>query len=46
VTAAGVGATASWVGGGIACVVLVVVLAITVPALRQYRTDAPAAGSA
>jgi MFS family permease len=46
VTAAGVGATASWVGGGIACVVLVVVLAITAPALRHYRTDAPAAGSA
>jgi MFS family permease len=41
VTAAGVGATASWVGGGVACMVLVVVLALAVPALRHYRTDAP-----
>jgi MFS family permease len=43
VTAAGVGATASWVGGGIACVVLVVILALAVPALRHYQSAAPAA---
>lgn len=41
VTAAAVGAQASWVGGGLACVVLVVVLAVAVPALRRYRTDRP-----
>jgi MFS family permease len=44
VTAAGVGASASWVGGGVACVLLVVVLAVTVPALRHYRTSAPTTG--
>jgi MFS family permease len=38
VTAAGVGVTASWVGGGIACVVIVLVLALAVPALRHYPT--------
>jgi MFS family permease len=38
VTAAGVGVTASWVGGGIACVVIVLVLALAVPALRHYTT--------
>jgi MFS family permease len=43
VTAAGVGATASWVGGGLACVVLVVILAAAVPALRHYQSAAPAA---
>ncbi|MFL6099370.1 MAG: MFS transporter [Actinomycetales bacterium] len=42
VTAAAAGATASWVGGGIACVVLVVGLAFAVPALRHYRTEASA----
>jgi MFS family permease len=40
VTAAAAGATASWVGGGLACVALVAVLAFAVPALRHYRTDA------
>jgi len=34
------GATASWVGGGIACVVLVIVLAVAMPALVRYRTPA------
>jgi MFS family permease len=38
VTAAAAGATASWVGGGVACVLLVGVLAFTVPALRHYST--------
>jgi MFS family permease len=38
VTAAGVGVTASWVGGGVACVVIVLVLALAVPALRHYTT--------
>ncbi|MWA06795.1 MFS transporter [Actinomadura sp. LD22] len=32
------GATASWVGGGIACAVLVVVVAFLVPALLRYDT--------
>jgi MFS family permease len=31
------GATAAWVGGGIACVVVVIVLAMLSPALRHYR---------
>ena len=38
--AAAFGATASWVGGGIACVVLVILLAVLVPALVRYRTPA------
>jgi MFS family permease len=37
-TAAAAGATASWVGGGIACAILVVVVAAFVPALRRYDT--------
>ncbi|MFI0452378.1 MFS transporter [Actinomadura sp. 6N118] len=43
-TAAMAGATVSWVGGGIACAVLVVVAALAVPALLRYdtRTAAPA----
>jgi MFS family permease len=41
VTAAGVGAGASWVGGGIACVVLVAILAVAVPSLRRYSTATP-----
>jgi hypothetical protein len=36
-TAAGVGLRASWVGGGIACVVVVVVLAVLFPSLVRYR---------
>lgn len=34
--AVGVGATASWVGGGIACVVLVVLVGVLFPSLRRY----------
>jgi MFS family permease len=34
--AAAVGATASWVAGGVACAVLVTILAIAFPALRRY----------
>ncbi len=40
-TAAAVGATTSWVGGGIACVVVVLGLALAVPALVRYRTPPP-----
>jgi MFS family permease len=40
--AAAFGVTASWVGGGIACVVIVLALAAAVPALRGYRAgDGP-----
>jgi MFS family permease len=38
-TAAAFGASASWVGGGIACIVLVLILAAAVPALRHYTTS-------
>ncbi|MFB4318950.1 MFS transporter [Actinomadura sp. 21ATH] len=37
-TAAMAGATASWVGGGLACAILVVVAALCVPALLKYDT--------
>jgi MFS family permease len=37
-TASVAGATASWVGGGIACAVLVVIAALAVPALLRYDT--------
>ncbi len=40
-TAAALGATTSWVGGGIACVVVVLGLALAVPALVRYRTPPP-----
>ena len=33
------GATGSWVGGGIACVVLVLLLAVLSPSLVRYRSD-------
>jgi MFS family permease len=36
-TAAAAGVTGSWVGGGIACVVLVLLLAAGFPALVRYR---------
>jgi MFS family permease len=39
-TAAAVGVTASWVGGGITCVVLVLLLAIAAPALVRYQPTA------
>jgi MFS family permease len=38
--AAAVGATASWVAGGLACAVLVLVLGLAVPALRHYTAPA------
>jgi MFS family permease len=38
ITASAAGATASWVGGGLACAVLVVVVALAVPALLRYDT--------
>jgi MFS family permease len=49
-TAAFTGATVSWVGGGLACAVLVVIVGVAVPALLKYdtrtakpaRTDTPA----
>ena len=41
-TAEVVGVTASWVGGGLLCVVLVVVLAVAFPALGRYRSPAAA----
>ncbi|TDC59398.1 MFS transporter [Actinomadura sp. GC306] len=37
-TASVAGATVSWVGGGIACAVLVVIAALAVPALLRYDT--------
>ncbi|WP_245679699.1 MFS transporter [Actinomadura hibisca] len=37
-TASVAGATVSWVGGGLACAVLVVVAALAVPALLRYDT--------
>lgn len=37
-TASVAGATASWVGGGLACAALVVVAAVAVPALVRYDT--------
>ncbi|WP_083947165.1 MFS transporter [Actinomadura latina] len=37
-TASVAGATASWVGGGLACAVLVIVAALAVPALLRYDT--------
>lgn len=44
-TAAVAGATFSWVAGGLACVVLVVVAAVLVPAFLRYDAGArPAAG--
>jgi len=35
-TAATFGITGAWVGGGVACVLLVIVLAAAVPALGRY----------
>jgi MFS family permease len=37
ITASAFGATASWVGGGIACVVVVAIVAMMSPSLRRYR---------
>ncbi|GAB3987531.1 MFS transporter [Actinoallomurus acanthiterrae] len=36
---AAVGATASWVGGGLACAVLVVLVGLAVPSFRRYTAD-------
>jgi MFS family permease len=41
-TAAAVGATASWVGGGLACVLVVIVVVALVPAFRNYDAKTPA----
>jgi hypothetical protein len=38
--AATVGVTASWVAGGVACAVLVLVLGLAVPVLRRYTAPA------
>jgi MFS family permease len=38
ITASAAGATVSWVGGGLACAVLVVIAALAVPALLRYDT--------
>jgi MFS family permease len=45
-TAAGAGLTFSWVAGGLACVVVVMVLAASIPALWRYRAEGAAAGTA
>jgi MFS family permease len=37
-TASLVGATASWVGGGLGCVVLVIIIGLAVPSFRRYTT--------
>ena len=42
-SAAAVGVTGAWVGGGLLCVLLVVGLAVAFPALARYRADEPAA---
>jgi MFS family permease len=42
-TAAVVGATASWVGGGVLCAVVVAVVAVCVPSFLRYDARAPAA---
>jgi MFS family permease len=41
-SAAAVGVTGAWVGGGLLCVALVLLLAVSYPALVRYRADAPA----
>jgi len=37
------GLAGSWVGGGVACVVVTLVLTLTFPALLRYRPDAEGA---
>jgi MFS family permease len=44
-TAAVAGATVSWVGGGLACAVLVVIAGLAVPALLRYDTRTAKAGT-
>jgi MFS family permease len=41
-SAAALGVTASWVGGALVCVGLVLVLAVLAPALLRYRADTEA----
>ncbi len=41
-TAAFVGATASWVAGGVLCAVVVVIVAVCVPAFLRYDASSPA----
>jgi MFS family permease len=36
---AAIGATASWVGGGLACAILVVLVGLAVPSFRRYTAD-------
>jgi MFS family permease len=38
-TAAVVGVTGSWVGGGVACALLVVLVGVAVPSFRRYTVD-------
>lgn len=42
-TAAALGATVSWVAGGVLCAVIVVVVALCVPVFLRYDASAPAA---
>jgi MFS family permease len=42
-SAAAVGVTGAWVGGGLLCVALVLLLALSYPALARYRADESAA---
>ena len=42
-SAAAVGVTGAWVGGGLLCVALVLLLAVSYPALARYRVDESAA---
>jgi MFS family permease len=44
-TAAAVGAGASWVGGGLACAIVVIVVVALVPAFRNYDARTPATTS-
>jgi MFS family permease len=44
-TAAAVGATASWVAGGLACTVIVLASLVVIPTLRQYDARPTATGS-
>lgn len=37
-TAAAIGATASWTGGGLVCVILVIAIGLAVPSFRRYTT--------
>jgi MFS family permease len=45
-TAAAFGTTIAWVGGGIACAIVAVLLGVSFPALARYRMSAPSTGEA